>query len=83
MNRFERRRAAREARRDRGQRVVSPDESVFRHVFGAEGAEELTDQLIAELVGLGWPEADLRAAATLGARYSRPRHSLIFPPTAD
>ena len=51
-----------------------------RTVFGGEGLEPITEEVIADLAKLGWPEQDLRWAAKRGARYSRQRHSVVFPP---
>lgn len=48
--------------------------------FLGEGAEDLTDDLIAELVGRGWPEADLKKMRAEGAKYNRDRDSIVYPP---
>jgi len=56
------------------------DDSI-RQIFFGEGQEDLTDELIKELVEKkGFPEKDLREMRELGARYCRPRNSIIFPP---
>jgi hypothetical protein len=49
-------------------------------IFGGEGTEPITEDLIAELVGKGWAEDDLRKGLSMGAMYSRPRNSLLMPP---
>lgn len=40
----------------------------------------LTDDLVKKLFMQGWPLADLRWAQGQGARYSKERNSLVFPP---
>jgi hypothetical protein len=58
---------------------IAVREEVARTFSGAD-TEELTEELIAELLGAGWgDEAELRTAAAEGALYSRERHSLLFP----
>jgi hypothetical protein len=56
------------------------DDEAFRAIFLGEGEEELTEDVIQELVTAGWLEADLRRFVTQGARYNRLRQSIIFPP---
>ena len=73
-NRAERRRAAKAA----AKASINQDPKL-RQIFGNEGQEDLTDELITELVTKGFPEADLRDFAKQGAKYSRPRNSIIFP----
>ncbi len=85
MNRADRRRSEREARRQvkRGKGRISVDREAIRRDFELE-TEALTDELIAELVTTrSMPEADLRAAAAQGARYYRPHGSLKFPPEVE
>lgn len=42
-------------------------------------AQDLTDDVIRELVRQGWPEDDLRSCAESGYRYSPSRNSLLSP----
>jgi len=49
-------------------------------VFLGHRLEPLSEELIAELSARGWPEADVRSMAEVGAQYSRSLNSLIFPP---
>lgn len=74
---------------DRGGTVrvsfVSPDypgsdDPVFRAIFLGEGEEDLTDEVIEELVRDGWPELELRSLVAQGGRYNRIRNSVVFPP---
>lgn len=64
-------------------RLGQPDDAEFRQVWLGDGEEDLTDELIAELVEEGWPEERLREAADAGARYHRLRSSLVFPAEWD
>lgn len=56
--------------------------SAVRQIFFGEGSESLTDDLIAELVGMGWKKADLEKFRREGGYYCRPRNSIVFPPGA-
>lgn len=59
--------------------TITVREESARTSSGAD-TEELTEELIAELLAAGWgDEAELRTAGAEGAVYSRERHSLIFP----
>lgn len=59
--------------------MIAAREEVARTFSGAD-TEELTEELIAELLAAGWDdESELRAAAAEGARYSRERNSLLLP----
>lgn len=58
-----------------------PDkDDTFRQVFLGEGAEDFTDDLIAELAGRSWSEPDLRRMKAEGAKYNRIRDSIVYPP---
>jgi hypothetical protein len=52
--------------------------TVADYIFGNMHGEleELTDEVIAELVAKGWPEQDLKWAKSEGKKYSRKRESL-------
>lgn len=56
------------------------NDATLRQVFCDAGSEEITEDLIRELTARGWPGSDIREFARMGARYSRPRDSFIFPP---
>ena len=43
-----------------------------------EGNEELTDQIITELVSQGWPKSDLLEFQKNGNKYNRSRNSIVF-----
>jgi hypothetical protein len=59
--------------------MIAAREELARTLSGAD-TEELTEELIAELVAAETgEEAELRSAVAEGARYSRERNSLIFP----
>jgi len=50
-------------------------------VFRTEAHEEITDDLVTELVNKkGWKEVDLLESKKLGMKYCRERNSLISPP---
>lgn len=51
----------------------------MRQLFTDRQSEELTDELIARLVGEGWNQAHLEAARKDGAEYSPIRNSLLTP----
>lgn len=60
------------------------DDTTLRQIFLGEGLEPLTDELIIELVEFQkMPEKDLLEFRKLGAQYSRPRNSIVFPPVFD
>lgn len=48
-----------------------------------QGLEVLSERLIAELGARGWPVDDLKWAASQGARFSRKRQSIVFPPEIE
>jgi hypothetical protein len=50
------------------------------YVFGGKGQEEITDELILELVEKGIPEEDLRAFKDRGFAYCRERGSFVGSP---
>ena len=59
--------------------AIAAREEVARTPSEAD-TEELSEELIAELLAAGWDdEPGLRTAVAEGARYSRERHSLLFP----
>jgi hypothetical protein len=49
-------------------------------VFKGQGTEDLTEDLITQLVAQGFPEKDLREMKAKGFKYSRPRNSFVSPP---
>lgn len=52
-------------------------------IFGQEGAEDLTPELIEGLVAQGWEREALESGAREGARYSPIRNSLLYPAMTD
>lgn len=52
-------------------------------IFGQEGAEDLTPELIDLLVAQGWERQTLEDGARDGARYSPGRNSLLYPAFTD
>ena len=50
-----------------------------REIFGGEGQEPLTEELIKQLVSDGWDEKQVRDMAKMGGVYSRPRNTIILP----
>lgn len=52
-------------------------------IFGQEGAEDLTPELIEHLVAQGWEREALENGAHEGARYSPSRNSLLYPAITD
>ncbi|MEZ5632416.1 MAG: hypothetical protein R3F09_17125 [Burkholderiaceae bacterium] len=52
-------------------------------IFGQEGAEDLTPELIERLVVRGWEREALENCAHEGARYSPSRNSLLYPAITD
>lgn len=52
-------------------------ERVFEQVILGVGSEYLTDDLIKELVGRGFPGPDLKRLQKSGFRYCRSRNSFI------
>lgn len=61
-------------------RVRYNSPQAIRQIFGGEGQEALTDELIDDLVARGWERDFLIFARLKGAKWSRSRRSLIFPP---
>lgn len=61
---------------------VNQADPEIRAIMLGEGEEELTDELIAELAGRGWQEADLKRMRADGAMYNRIRDSIVYPPEA-
>ena len=53
----------------------------FTEVFDPSASEELTPELVDELVAAGWERAPLETSAKRGDRYSRVRNSLLSTPT--
>jgi hypothetical protein len=53
----------------------------FADIFDPSASDELTTELIEELVADGWERATLEEAAKRGDRYSRRRKSLLGTPT--
>lgn len=70
-----------EIREIRG-RVQSFDQK-FSEVILQTDAIDLTPAIISELLRGGWQGMGLHEAASLGARYSPSRHSLLLPPVTD
>jgi hypothetical protein len=59
-------------------KIAAQEESA--RTFSGAGTEELTEELIAELLAAGWgDESELRTAVAEGARYSRERNLLLLP----
>ncbi|MNY55702.1 hypothetical protein D3C86_1917060 [compost metagenome] len=52
-------------------------------IFGQEGAQDLTSDLIEQLVSHGWKLDALEQGAQEGARYSPSRNSLLYPAMTD
>lgn len=52
-------------------------------IFGQEGAEDLTPELVEVLVARGWEREALESGAREGARYSPNRNSLLYPAMTD
>lgn len=52
-------------------------------IFGQEGAQELTPELVEALVAQGWQRDVLEAGVQDGARYSPSRNSLLSPAMTD
>jgi hypothetical protein len=52
-------------------------------IFGQDGAEDLTAELIDHLVAQGWERQSLEDGAHEGARYSPSRDSLLYPAFTD
>ena len=52
----------------------------LRQVFGGEGTEPLTDELIEKLVKKGWEREQLLYHRSNGGVYSIPRDSVLYPP---
>ena len=61
-------------------RVRYNSPQAIRQIFGGEGQEPLTDELIEELAARGWQRDFLIYARDRGAKWSRVRRSVIFPP---
>ena len=60
-------------------KIAGPNSRDVRQVVGGEGQEFLSEPLIAELsVRFGWDIAHLRVFRSRGAKYSRPRDSLLL-----
>ncbi len=55
----------------------------FGMIFGQEGAQELTPELVEDLVAQGWQREVLEAGVQDGARYSPSRNSLLSPAMTD
>ena len=55
----------------------------FADIFDPSASDELTTELIEELVADGWERATLEEAAKRGDRYSRRRKSLLGAPVFD
>lgn len=55
----------------------------FNMIFGQDGAEDLTPELIESLVAKGWDREALENGAREGARYSPARASLLYPAMTD
>ena len=62
------------------QKRESTSRNEFNELFGGQGQEDLTEQLISELIKSGWTEEDLRNPVAMGGKYSRTRNSIIMPP---
>lgn len=57
-----------------------PDsQALFRQMFKGEGMEELTPEVVKELLASGWEHSAIDEAIAAGAMYSRPRRSLVYP----
>ncbi len=54
----------------------------FDAIFMQDGAEDLTPELIDQLVSQGWKRESLEDGARDGARYSPSRNSLLYPAIA-
>lgn len=52
----------------------------FKHVFLGEGQEDITEDLIPELLEKGFSREYIYQMKERGAKYSRPRGTFIFPP---
>lgn len=59
--------------------MSNQDDEIARIFFGKDN-EPITEEIIAELVAQGMPEADIRQMAKDGFMYCRPRNSFISPP---
>ncbi|RJP95330.1 MAG: hypothetical protein C4518_01425 [Desulfobacteraceae bacterium] len=60
---------------------VDTESDFFKQVVLGEGNENITDELIIELIAdNSFTEKDLRDYQQQGAKYCRPRKSFIFPP---
>ena len=57
--------------------TVSEDE--IEQIFFGKGTEELTNQLVEELVGKGWERKRLVEYKKQGFRYNRKRNSMFDP----
>ena len=52
-------------------------------IFGQDGAVDLTEDVIQQLISRGWSEEQLRLGAQEGARYSPMRNTLLYPAVGD
>jgi hypothetical protein len=56
-----------------------PDsQALFRQMFQGEGMEELTPDVVGELLANGWKQSAIDEAIAAGAMHSRPRKSLVY-----
>lgn len=64
----------------RGGEKVTELDLELEHIFsGFEGSETITENLITELKGRGFPEIDLRALQRQGFKYFRGSDSFFMP----
>lgn len=52
-------------------------------IFSRDETVELSDDIVAQLVGTGWEEERLLEMREFGARYSPARNSLLLPPVSN
>ena len=59
---------------------ASPEsQDLFAHIFGGQGLEPITPESVSLLLAKGFDQASIDEAIAVGASFSRPRISMVYP----
>ena len=57
----------------------SESQDLFAHIFGGQGLEPITPEAVSLLLAKGFDQASIDEAIAVGAGFSRPRVSMVYP----